>query len=305
MAAPVVVQAFLIGAPKCGTTWLADALATHSELCVSDPKEANELSDHRGTFRRLPRPIDWARYEKCFPRPGLRIDASIHAFADPDAPPRWAEWYPEARFILCIRHPVERAVSHWNMIRNSELEKRYDLSWRRFEVAWKDVRLHSESLYGRSVTRWLRHFGLDRFLILDTSELKSTPQAAFDRTTDFLKVTRRQLEPEILRPVHVTSESRPLTGVGRLFRWAAKNRPIGALKSVLAKWRIKPVDVPLLGRTSRTISCDDFHHFVCHTQVVPDLLQFAERTNFDCSAWIESTVSAAQQYEIRHGTDAR
>ena len=46
------VGAFLLGAPKSGTTWLASALEQHPEICVSDPKEPNEVATHKGTFGR-------------------------------------------------------------------------------------------------------------------------------------------------------------------------------------------------------------------------------------------------------------
>ena len=44
------VGAFLLGAPKCGTTWLAEVLMQHPEICVSDPKEPNIVATHKGTF---------------------------------------------------------------------------------------------------------------------------------------------------------------------------------------------------------------------------------------------------------------
>ena len=44
------VDAFLLGAPKCGTTWLAEALTQHPRVCVSNPKEPNIIASHKGTF---------------------------------------------------------------------------------------------------------------------------------------------------------------------------------------------------------------------------------------------------------------
>jgi len=46
------VGAFLLGAPKSGTTWLASALEQHPGICVSNPKEPNEVATHKGTFDR-------------------------------------------------------------------------------------------------------------------------------------------------------------------------------------------------------------------------------------------------------------
>ena len=46
------VGAFLLGVPKCGTTWLAEVLTQHPAICVSDPKEPNIVASHKGTFGR-------------------------------------------------------------------------------------------------------------------------------------------------------------------------------------------------------------------------------------------------------------
>ena len=40
------VGAFLLGAPKCGTTRLADALSKHPGVCVSAHKEQNIVASH-------------------------------------------------------------------------------------------------------------------------------------------------------------------------------------------------------------------------------------------------------------------
>ena len=60
------VGAFLLGAPKCGTTWLAEILTQHPEICVSDPKEPNIVASHKGTFGRDDSEPDWVEYADCF-----------------------------------------------------------------------------------------------------------------------------------------------------------------------------------------------------------------------------------------------
>ena len=77
------VGAFLLGAPKCGTTWLAEILTQHPEICVSDPKEPNIVASHKGTFGRDDSVPDWVTYSDCFNGEGLRIDCSVHAMACP------------------------------------------------------------------------------------------------------------------------------------------------------------------------------------------------------------------------------
>ena len=68
------VGAFLLGAPKSGTTWLASALEQHPGICVSNPKEPNEVSTHKGTFDRDMELPDWGRYSSCFVGEGVKLD---------------------------------------------------------------------------------------------------------------------------------------------------------------------------------------------------------------------------------------
>ena len=113
------VDIFLIGVPKAGTTWLAYTLNQHHSITLSDPKEPNIIASHRGTFVRSNEEPDWRKFETLFNHKGLKLDASIHAFACPLSPSRIKQKLPHAKFILCLREPVSRTFSHWNMIQNT------------------------------------------------------------------------------------------------------------------------------------------------------------------------------------------
>ena len=92
---------------------------------------------------------------------GLKLDASIHAFSCPLAPSRIQERIPNAKFILCLREPVSRSFSHWNMVLNTKEAVANDVDWSTFEKAWTDNRLRDDSNYGTSMNRWLKEFDLE------------------------------------------------------------------------------------------------------------------------------------------------
>ena len=166
------VGAFLLGAPKCGTTWLAEVLMQHPEICVSDPKEPNIVATHKGTFGRDETEPDWAAYSDCFNGEGLRIDCSVHAMACPIAPSRVANNWPDARLVICLREPVSRTVSHWNMILDTKEDHENGADWSDFESAWSDSRLSDDTLYGAAVARWLEHFERDSILLIETNRMR-------------------------------------------------------------------------------------------------------------------------------------
>ena len=94
------IDAFIVGVPKAGTTWLANTLSQHPDIQLSNPKEPNIVSSHKGTFDRITKEPDWSDYDNCFTRPGLRIDASVHTFACPLSPERIFRKIPNMKFIL-------------------------------------------------------------------------------------------------------------------------------------------------------------------------------------------------------------
>ena len=96
------IDAFIVGVPKAGTTWLANTMSQHSQIQISDPKEPNIISSHKGTFDRILREPNWLDYENCFTKNGLRIDASVHTFACPLSPKRIFNKIPDMKFILCF-----------------------------------------------------------------------------------------------------------------------------------------------------------------------------------------------------------
>ena len=181
-------NAFILGAPKAGTTWLADNLSKHPELSMSNPKEPDIVGTHKGTFGRDYSEPTWVSYEACFNKEGIRIDSSVHTFSCPVAPERISEKIPHAKFILCLREPVERSVSHWRMIVDSEEDKRNGTDWKEFDLAWEDDRLRKESLYGESIQNWLQYFPMSQFHIVDSEEMKKNPKLVIYNIEKFLGV---------------------------------------------------------------------------------------------------------------------
>ena len=159
------VDVFLIGAPKAGTTWLAYPLNQHTIIDLSDPKEPNIIASHRGTFIRTDESPEWNKFKVCFQGEGLKLDASVHAFSCPLAPSRIRQRIPNAKFILCLREPVARAFSHWNMVLNTKESEANGVDWSTFEKAWEDDRLSIDSMYGASMSNWLEEFNLDNLFI--------------------------------------------------------------------------------------------------------------------------------------------
>lgn len=102
---------FILGAPKCGTTALAEYLRTHPEIFISEPKEPHYFNEdfanrHTTTL---------AAYAACFagaePRHRIVGEASVFYLRSLVAVPRIQEFSPNAKFLVMLRNPVDMAHS--------------------------------------------------------------------------------------------------------------------------------------------------------------------------------------------------
>ena len=282
------VDVFLIGVPKAGTTWLSNILNQHPGICLSDPKEPNFIATHKGTFARDEREPDWSKYGDFFSRDGLKMDASVHTFSCPIAPQRIKSNFPDARFILCLREPVSRAVSHWNMVRSTGEDRRNGRDWGDFEEAWSDESLRVVSMYGTSMRNWLDHFDLSRFVISDSSRMRGDPMSVVREVEGFLGINEWDYDVNMDRHANTSSSNRKTTVVGSFVMFVFSLIP-RFVKSPIVKflqrrdWNI--YRLPVLSTEEEYVPTGDQHYFACGEELCDELALFGGLTGFDHSGW--------------------
>ena len=202
---------FLIGAPKAGTTALHAALAQHPQLYLSPVKEPKfYLCDGRPPPRSGQRgPGDahsarewvWRRseYEALFdaaPAGALRGESTPFYLYDRAAHERIHADVPNAKLVVVIRDPVDRAYSNWMHLRSDGLEPIAD-----FEAAWaaEDERVAGGwapfwhyrrlGLYGAQLRDVTERFGSGQVHVLRYRDLVETPVEALDAVCTFLGVS--------------------------------------------------------------------------------------------------------------------
>lgn len=138
---------FILGAPKCGTTSLAAWLGDHPQIFMSTPKEPNFFnSDHV-------RPIYTKEsYESLFRKANSRHlavgEASVWYLYSKLAASHILEYNNSARFIVCLRNPIEMAPALHEQKLFSGFEHIAD-----FEAAWH---LSDQRMRGIHVKPWSR-----------------------------------------------------------------------------------------------------------------------------------------------------
>jgi len=188
------------GYAKCGTTSLHRYLDRHPEIAMSRTKEVGFFCDEadpavitsmprddralvhasRGTWSKG---LDW--YRTHFDPSAKWRGESTPAYTVPwypDAPERIASVVPEARIVLCVRDPVERALSRYRFLAVRSLEHRTDLA----AITDPDGFYVQAAPYSRSWELLTRALGRDRIHIVETERLASEPGETMERLFDWL-----------------------------------------------------------------------------------------------------------------------
>lgn len=100
---------FILGAAKCGTTFIYDLLKTHPDICMSIPKEPFffEAEYEKGLE------YYWNKYFSNWKGQKEIGEARHRNLYLPYVANRIKEIAPDAKLIISLRNPVDRAYSHW------------------------------------------------------------------------------------------------------------------------------------------------------------------------------------------------
>ena len=176
-----------IGAPKAGTTWLANLLAEHPEIDFSHDKEPDFFS------YKYPE-NDFSVYEGLFDhaRPGAAVgEFSTGYLTWEGVPERIYRHIPDVKLIVSFRNPVEQVYSHyWHLQRQNF--HRWDpslgaLSFEDALVRFED-KLIGTALYADHVERWQTVFPPDQFAYVLFDDIKAVPEAVLDEVYAFVGV---------------------------------------------------------------------------------------------------------------------
>ncbi|MFB8798046.1 MAG: tetratricopeptide repeat protein [Microcoleus sp.] len=191
----------IIGSQRCGTTSLYTYLAQHPQILTPIKKEMDFFSWH------FDRGIDW--YLAHFPpipagEQFLTGEASPSYFDSLEAPERLYSAFPEAKLVVLLRNPVDRAISQFYRLT--------DLNWegRSFDRAISDEieRLNQNPAYiigeepgnylarGRYVEfmkNWLAFFPKQQLLILKSEDFYAGAAATVKQVLEFLDLPEYQL----------------------------------------------------------------------------------------------------------------
>jgi len=191
------VDFVVAGVQKGGTTALDYYLRKHSEVCMGIKKEVHYF-DHDHHFRK--NKDNYSQYHANFnPREECKIigEATPSYIFWKNAPERIWKYNPAMKIIVIYRDPIERAYSHWNMIRSWNKENLSFLEALKAE----DLRIKSgrykettrfayrnTGYYGEQLEELWKYFPKTQTLLLRNNELREQPEKCLQKVSDFLQV---------------------------------------------------------------------------------------------------------------------
>ena len=303
---------FLIGAAKSGTTALAATLAKHPAIASLPIKEPCHFStdlrtpafspqynklvqwDEAAYFKRVhpeDRHIGFVdselNYQKLVhhaiaknPDVNYVLDASTSYLYSAKAPVELRHYAPEAKIVLILRNPAERAYSHYTMALKYGMEQESPLQAFKREAEltpahWGQDECYLElGQYAKQLQRWLECFPLDQLHIIWYDDFTADPQKATDALMKYLDL-----------PTFVVPETDQLN-VGAVPKYATLNkwamRGLGPLREKLPKslvrWLKKKTQVaaPELDPETRSFLVEAF---------TEQIEQLAALTGKDLNHW--------------------
>lgn len=189
------VNTFIVGAPKAGTTSLHFYLQQHPDVCMSEIKEPNYFTAHDVVNLYYDvSPVnseDW--YHSIFAEPTRRVvgEGSVSYLFYPEVAQKIYEYNPEARIIIILRNPVQRAFSHYLMDYRLGL---CDISFEEIlDNPAKYPHFYQQFIglgkYHQQIKRYLDVFEHNQVKVMFYNDLKTDTNLFVDQVFSFLALT--------------------------------------------------------------------------------------------------------------------
>jgi len=179
----------IIGAMKSGTTTLHDYLSTHPGVCLASPKEPQYFSRdnvfakgelwYSTLFSAAKIGQLWGESSTCYSRSPKYKDAAKRIY----------DYSPKAKIIYIMRHPVDRAYSHYGHLVLNDGKQ-----FNSFEDAIEqEEEIISASKYMFQIQQYMNFYSKEQLLLIDFDEFVNSPQKILMQVQIFLGLDLAEL----------------------------------------------------------------------------------------------------------------
>lgn len=225
------VDAIHLGPQKSGTTWLYECLEEHPHVACArkDSIHYYDMFYHKG-------PEWYAGHFIGASRDQILFDTTPSYIRSSRAPRRISSDNPHVKLAVTLRHPVERAFSHyWHERKDprrqlvfSEILTNYDMF-----ASWLEP-----GFYADHIERYLNYFPREQLLCQSFDQLKQEPHAYLREILGFLGVDTEFMPSCIATKINDAKCVRTRIGVARVKARGGLTRILGNgfLNTSFAQW---------------------------------------------------------------------
>lgn len=251
MSKAVFPNTFLIGVQKAGTTTLDDWLAQHPQIfCYESLKDVHLFARYANKEE-----IDKRLQQETagYTSQPIVLQSAVNYFFYPQLLQSIAQYAPQAKLIVILRNPVDRAVSSYSYFKKMLRETRPmeeamiypPKEATDFNKDNNDFTYIEHGLYAKQVKSCLQYFTKEQLLVLDYNDLVKNPAGLLKKMFTFLGVDA-DFMPD-LTPKNVTGSVKSqllqetiIKKQGKFRKWAVDNIidpvfPVGKRKMLKRK----------------------------------------------------------------------
>lgn len=224
------VNTFIVGAPKAGTTSLHHYLDQHTDVCMSKVKEPNFFSSKEvlSLFYNSLCIENSESYQNLFPeKKPILGEASVSYLFYKQVPKRIYDYNSDAKIIIMLRQPIERAFSHYLMdcrlgFCSEKLEDIFDDPTKYPQFFQQYVQLGN---YYPQLKRYLDTFDKEDIMIIFYEDFKVDTQKVMTDLFGFLNIEQQEMDLSIKNPFLAPSNAL----ISRLYKFNVVRKGIKAL----------------------------------------------------------------------------
>lgn len=225
----------IIGSQKAGTTSMYEVLRRHPELFLPQKKELNffylEKEYEKGINY-------YENYFKINEEGKIAGEASPGYICKKSSPERIKKHIPNAKLILIVRNPIDRAYSqYWHSRRNLNEGYTFEQAIEKYLNAdyWSNSKGYfNRGCYIKYIKHYLNYFDKSQILIVLFDEMKKSPQSFYQKVFDFLNVSPIQIDELELKHNSSTVYNNPIYNF--LFSNPAISAKLPKRFKVISRW---------------------------------------------------------------------
>ena len=195
---------FIVGAPKCGTTALAQYLSEHEEVFMADPKEPHFLATDLPGHHKAVNEQDYLRlFSQAEKQHKIVGEASVWYLYSDSALANIRSFAPDAKLIVMLRNPLELVYSMHSQhlyTRNeqeSDFAKAWALSGARRQGkeiiktaldGQKVLQYDRIALLGQQLEKLLQLFPKKQVMWIFFDDFKAKPVETYKQVMQFLEI---------------------------------------------------------------------------------------------------------------------